>query len=513
VVAAAQMAVAQAVPAAVAKAAREAVAEAMPATVADAVSAAVTDAVPGAVAAAARTAVAEAAAAAVARAACAAVAAAATAALAEVSPRVVSVSAPQQGERCAEPAAGQASQNASVKPLVEASPESPSRALLPSPRVLPTSRHVTNSEPATPSPVVETPAGLERLLRAAAACRGSTVYLLSNARPLVCVDGRLQPIDGEPLRTASEIVSMMRTLMPDFDHEALRTGATVEWTCELKDIGRVRCTGFSDHRGPGGVFRMPVHAATVNQLGLAQEIQSLALEPAGLVLVVGSRSSGKRTLMSALVDLINRTLHAYVISIEHEVNTVHAPGNSIISQREVRRNEDEMLTAARAALNEDPDVLLLEEIRTGSLMNVALESAASGQLVIGGFDAHNSVEAIERIVALYSPEHAQQVQLALAATLRGIVAQVLLTDVRGGRIAAREVLLNTPAIAGVIADGKTAQLPGTNGMVPLSDALGAYVEKGIVNIGEAYRHVTDRSAFTALLKRRGIDTSSIERFE
>ena len=145
-------------------------------------------------------------------------------------------------------------------------------------------------------------------------------------------------------------------------------------------------------------------------------------------------------------------------------------------------------------------------------MNVALEAAASGHLVIGGFRAHNSVDSIERIVALYAPEHAQQVQLVLAANLRGVVAQVLPTDVRGGRVAAREVLLNTAVIAGVIAEGKTAQLPSTNGMVPLADALAAYVEKGIVDIGEAYRHVTDRRAFTALLKRRGIDTSAVERF-
>jgi twitching motility protein PilT len=319
----------------------------------------------------------------------------------------------------------------------------------------------------------------------------------------------MQPLDSEPLRTAGEIVSLMRTLMPDCNHEALRTGATIEWTCVIEDIGRVRCTSFSDRRGPGGVFRMPVHAATVDQLGLAPEIQSLAMAPAGLVLVVGPRSSGKRTLMSALVDLINRTLQAYVITIEHEANIVHAPGNSIISQREVRRSDDEMQTAARAALREDPDVLLLEEIRTGSLMNVALEAAASGHLVIGGFRAHSSIESIERIVALYAPACARQVRLALAANLRGVVAQVLLTDVRGGRVAAREVLLNTAAVAGVIAEGKTAPLPGTK---TLGDALAAYVEKGIVDIGEAYRHVTDRSAFTALLKRRGIHTP-VERLE
>jgi twitching motility protein PilT len=262
---------------------------------------------------------------------------------------------------------------------------------------------------------------------------------------------------------------------------------------------------------------MPVRTVSVEQLGLQREIQSLAIEPEGLVLVAGSRSSGKRTLISALVDLINRTRRDHVITIEREVNIVHERGSSFISQREVRGGDDDVLSAARAALREDPDVLVLEHIRTGLLMNVALEAAASGHLVIGGFSARNATESIDRILDLYAPEHARQVQLALADNLRAVVAQVLLPKVGGGRVAARELLLNTPAVAAVIAEGKTSQLPMAieggrrSGMVPLHDAHVGYDRSGAVDVGEAYRHVTDRSAFLALLKRQGVDTSAVER--
>jgi twitching motility protein PilT len=275
---------------------------------------------------------------------------------------------------------------------------------------------------------------------------------------------------------------------------------------------------FSDHRGPGGVFRlMPVRSVSVDHLGLGREVQSLAHEPEGLVLVVGLRSSGKRTIISALVDLINRTRRAHVITIEREVNIVHDRGSALISQREVRGDDDEVLAAARLAIREDPDVLVLEQIRTGPLMNVAFEAAASGHLVIGGFSAHNTTEAIDRILDLYAPEYSRQVQLALAENLRGVVAQVLLPRTGGGRVPARELLLNTPAVAGVIAEGKTSQLPmaiegGRRlGMVSLLDALAAYVQSGIVDIRDAYRHATDRPRFLALLKRQGIDTSAVER--
>ena len=152
-------------------------------------------------------------------------------------------------------------------------------------------------------------------------------------------------------------------------------------------------------------------------------------------------------------------------------------------------------------------------MRTAPLINVALEAAASGQLVIGGFPAHNTTAAIDRIINLYPPENRRQVQLALAENLRGVVAQVLLRKTGGGRLPAREVLLNTPAVASIIAEGRTSQLPlaieggRRQGMMPLNDALVGFVQSGAVDVREAYRRAADRAGFLALLKRQGMDTS------
>jgi twitching motility protein PilT len=384
--------------------------------------------------------------------------------------------------------------------------------------VLPLARNPIRSE--VPLPLAEQElAGLDRLLRLAAARGASTLYLSSASRPSVRVDGEVQTLDGAPVLGPNDVESLLLTLMPERNAEALRTGGASEWICDLPDVGRVRCMSFRDHRGPGGVFRMmPVRAVTVEQLGLSREIQALAIEPEGLVLVAGPRSSGKRTLLSALVDLVNRVRHDHVITIEKEINVVHERNGSFISQREVHGGSDELLAVVRAALRENPDVLVLEELRSAAVMDVALDAASSGQLVIGGLPAPNATGAIDRIIDLYAPECRRQVQLSLAQNLRGVVSQVLLRKTGGGRLAAREVLINTPAVRSILAEGKTSQLPlaieggRAHGMVPLNDWLVGYVQSGAVDVREAYRRAVDRAGFLALLKRQGLDTSAIERF-
>jgi twitching motility protein PilT len=402
-----------------------------------------------------------------------------------------------------------------VAPVTSASTEPAFKAPAPQPAVvLPLSRSPIRSD-APPPPIPAGVSGLDRLLRMASARGASTLYLSSNARPSVRVDGEIQMLEGEPSHGPNDVESLLLTLVPDRNHEALRSGVATEWISDVDGVGRVRCLSFRDHRGPGGVFRMmPVRAVTAEQLGLPSEIQSLALESGGLVLVAGSRLSGKRTMISALVDLINHSRRDHVITIESEINVVHERGTSFISQREVRGSYDDVEGVARAALREDPDVLVVESMRTAQLITVALEAAGSGQLVIGGFPAHNTTAAVDRIINLYPPENRRQMQLALAENLRGIVAQVLLHKTGGGRLPAREILLNTPAVAGIIAEGRTSQLPAAieggrrQGMLPLNDALAAFVQSGAVDVREAYRQAADRAGFVALLKRLGIDTSA-----
>lgn len=383
--------------------------------------------------------------------------------------------------------------------------------------VLPLSR--SPIRPGGPPPLAgPAKSGLDRLLRIAAARGASTLYLSSQARPSIRVDGEIWALESEPPLGPSEVESLLIDLMPERNREALRSGVGTEWICDVVDVGRVRCMSFRDHQGAGGIFRMmPVRVISAEQLGLSREIQALAAELEGLVLVTGPRSSGKSTLISACVDLINRSRREHVITVESEIKVVHDHRSSFVSQREVRGSNDEMLTVVRGAIRENPDVLVLEEMRTPEIVSAALEAAASGLLVIGALPAHTTTGAVDRIIDFYPPEQRRSLQMALAENLRGIVAQVLLRKPGGGRVAAREVLLNTPAVSSAIAEGKTSQLPlaieggRKYGMVPLNDALVAFVQGGVVEAREAYRRANDRAGFLALLKRQGIDTSFVER--
>ncbi len=382
--------------------------------------------------------------------------------------------------------------------------------------VLPLTRTPVKGE--VPPPLAETAlSGLDRLLRLAAARGASTLYLVSGARPSIRIDGEVRTLDGAPVLEPNAVEALLLTLMPERSAEALRSGAASEWISEFDDLGRVRCLSFRDYRGPGGVFRiMPQRAVTTEQLGLSREIQALATETEGLVVVTGPRLSGKRTLMSAFVDHINRTRHLHIITIERDINIVHERAGSMVSQREVHGG-GHMADAVRSALREDPDVLVLEDVRSAELVELALDAAAAGRLVICGFPARSAAAAIDGIIDLSPPEARRRTQLSLAQNLRGVVAQVLLKKTGGGRLAARELLLNTSAVAGLLAEGKTSQLPlaieggRKHGMVPLNDALGGFAQSGAVDVREAYRCSADRPGLIALLQRQGVDTSQVER--
>ena len=272
---------------------------------------------------------------------------------------------------------------------------------------------------------------------------------------------------------------------------------------------------FRDHRGMGGIFRMmPARAVTAEQLACRAD-QSLAMRPEGLVLVAGPRSSGKRTLLSALVDLINRVRRDHVITIEKEINVVHERIGSFISQREVHGGNDELLVVARAALREDPDVLVLEELRSSAVMNLALDAASSGHLVIGGLPAASAAGAIDRIIDLYPPEYRRQVQLSLAQNRRGVGSQVLLRKTGGGRLAAREVLINTPAVRSILAEGKTSQRRSpsrerTRTGWFLSTTGSSGVQSGAVAVARPTDGAVDRRIPRAA-QTAGLETSALER--
>jgi len=383
--------------------------------------------------------------------------------------------------------------------------------------VVPLTRTPSRAEPGAAPFTPSEDAALMHTLRAAAARGATTVYVVAQSKPMIRVDGEIGPLENEPTLTAADVERLVLELAPPRRRDALQNGP-VEWLCDVPQIGRVRCLTFRDHRGPGVLFRMfPPRAISADQLGLTPEVQALCQQSDGLVLVTGARASGKSTLLNAFVDLINRTRSDHVITIETQIGFVHGSRRSFISQRESRGDVELAATFARAALHEDPDVMMIEDLKSADLVAVALEAAESGRLVLASVPASSTIGALERLIEVFPADRRAKVRASLATALRGVLAQVLLRRVTGGLVAAREILLNTPAVSQLVLEGKLFQLPVAldsgrrHGMLPLTDSLAAHVREGTVQVAEAYRKALDRAALVALLKREGIDTSFAER--
>lgn len=406
------------------------------------------------------------------------------------------------------------------QPPVQTQPLEPERE--PRAIVVPMARPAVRPDsPAAPAASAgEDGFSVEDLLRAAAARGASAVYVVAQSPPMARIDGEIAALaigSGAPL-TESDVNRLVLELVPAAGRDAWLRGAPAEWMCDVADVGPVRCLTFRDHRGSGVLFRMvPPRAILADQLGLTPEIRALCTQSDGLVIVTGPRASGKSTLLRAFIDLINRTSSDHVITIESQIAFAHESRRSFVSQREVRGDSDAVVSAIRGALREDPDVLLIEDLRSPEVASVAFEAAESGRLVFGALPAASTVAAVTRLLEMFPHDRRSQAQAALAGTLRGVVAQVLLRRSKGGRIAAREILVNTPAIAALLEEGKTAQLPlameggRRHGMMPLNDALASFVRDGTVHITEAHLKAFDKEGLLATLDRQVGDTGFAER--
>jgi twitching motility protein PilT len=311
--------------------------------------------------------------------------------------------------------------------------------------------------------------------------------------------------------------AMLRAIMPGRNRQEYADKNDTDYAYEIDGLSRFRCNALRERKGAAGVFRViPASVVTVEQLSLSQEVQNLCYLSKGLVLVTGPTGSGKSTTLCALVDLVNRVRTDHVITIEDPIEFVHKNKKCLITQRQVGVHTQSFKSALRAALREDPDIILVGELRDLETVGIAIETAETGHLVFGTLHTTTAPSTIDRIIDQFPADRQEQIRVMLSESLKGVISQSLLPKIGGGRVAAREILLSVPAVSNLIREGKTFQLMSVMqtsrklGMVTLNDALMELVDSKQVEPRDAYIKAQDKTGCVMMLKNRGIDVSFAE---
>ena len=363
----------------------------------------------------------------------------------------------------------------------------------------------------------ETPA-IDRLFHAMVTAGASDLHLSVGSPPVVRKDGHMQPLDAAaPQLTTQEIEQLLAPITPEQNRVEFEQRHDTDFAYEIEGLARFRSNIFADRRGPGAVFRViPSKILTAEQLGLSQHILNLCALNKGLVLVTGPTGSGKSTTLCAMIDYINRTRQDHIITIEDPIEFVHPNQKCLINQREVRTHTDSFKDALRAALREDPDIILVGELRDLETVAIAIETAETGHLVFGTLHTTTAASTVDRVIDQFPSDRQAQIRIMLSESLKGVIAQTLCRKIGGGRAAALEVLIVTQAVSNLVREAKTFQIPSIMqvnkavGMVALNDALMDLVTRKVVEPAEAYAKAVDKSGFDALLKRAGINLNAPE---
>ncbi|MEO6447543.1 MAG: type IV pilus twitching motility protein PilT [Gemmatimonadaceae bacterium] len=358
---------------------------------------------------------------------------------------------------------------------------------------------------------------IDELLREQMSRSASDLHLRSGDLPLMRVHGDIVRLDDrQPLSTES-LGAMLHAIMPERNRREFYETSDTDFAYEIDGLGRFRVNAFLDRHGPAAVLRaIPSSIITVDELGISPEVQALCKLTKGLVLVTGPTGSGKSTTLSALVDLVNRTRRDHIVTIEDPIEFVHQSKGCLITQRQVGVHTSSFKQALRAALREDPDVVLVGELRDLETVGIAIETAETGHLVFATMHTSTAASTVDRIIDQFPPDRQEQIRVMLSESLKGVIAQTLCRKAGGGRVAAMEILLTTPAVSNLIRESKTFQIPSVMqtsrrlGMITLNDALVDLVARQQVEPKEAYLRAIDKVSLAAALKSRGVDMSQIE---
>jgi twitching motility protein PilT len=356
-------------------------------------------------------------------------------------------------------------------------------------------------------------AQLDRLFEIAVQRKASDLHLTSGRPPLMRVHGKMQPVDAEhPPISAAQLERMLLEIAPDDSRREFEISNDADFAYEYGESARFRCNIFRDRTGAGGVFRqIPRDIISAEKLGLSKEILDLCYLSKGLVIVTGPTGSGKSTTLCAMIDYINRNRDEHIITIEDPVEFIHESKRCLVNQREVGAHTTSFKRALRAALREDPNVIVVGEMRDLETIAIAVEMAETGHLVFGTLHTTTAASTVDRIIDQFPHEQQAQIRAMLADSLKGVIAQTLLKKKDGtGRVAALEVLLVTTPVAANIREGKTHQIPlamqtGRKvGMRELNSALVELVQKETVTAEEAYVKAVDKAGIIRDFERLGI---------
>ena len=339
----------------------------------------------------------------------------------------------------------------------------------------------------------------------------SDLHIATGVEPLFRRNGDIVSLTEEVPLTAAEAKEILLSITPQHKRDEFDQTHDIDFAYEIPEVARFRCNIFLDRKGMGGAFRViPTDILSVEQLNLPKDIVDLCSLSKGLVLVTGPTGSGKSTTLAALIDHINTNRTDHVLTIEDPIEFVHENKKCLINQREVGVHTKSFKSALRAALREDPDVVLVGELRDLETVAIAIETAETGHLVFGTLHTNTAPSTVDRIIDQFSADQQGQIRTMLAESLKAVVSQTLVKAKKGGRLAALEFLLVTSAVSNLIREGKTYQIPAimqtskSIGMQPMNDALLELVLKDKITPEVAYDKCIDRKELESLFARNSI---------
>ena len=333
----------------------------------------------------------------------------------------------------------------------------------------------------------------------------SDLHIVVGRPPMIRTRGDLVETEHERL-TASKAEELIVEILTPAQHEQVGQHLDLDFAYELPGLARFRANVMHQHRGLGAVFRIiPTDIMTLDQLGMPPAVRKLAEMPAGLILVTGPTGSGKSTTLAGMIDHINETREAHILTIEDPLEFIHQPKKCLITQREVGAHTENFASALRVAGRQDPDIILVGEMRDLETISLALTSAACGLLVFGTLHTNSAIKTVDRIIDAYPPEEQNQVRAMLADSLSGVVAQQLVKTTDNKRCAAVEILIGGRALGNIIREGKTSMIPSYmqsgsgEGMQTMDQALVALVQAARITAEDAMTKATDKTVFERLV--------------